>query len=330
MKPKINNNLPFKKHTYRPNPERRKFLKTACVLTGGLVVGGLPVPGKSNMYDKKLEDTSIPSPMPKIQIGSHLISRLVLGSNPVWGYSYQGKLLSKFMVNYFTDDNIVKLLHQSEGAGITTWQAGFQKRLPDVWKRYQDEGGKMNLIILHSFNEISIKEIASLNPIAIVHHGGVSDRLLVSGKFQRIRDFVKEVKDVGVMAGVSCHKPEVIEKISEEDWENDLFMACFYEMTRSPSEWEKMLGFTPFQYIFHDNDPKRMCRTIRSTGKPVLGFKILAGGWAGDRKELTEQAFKFAFQNIKASDGVIVGILPAFDDQVSENVKYTIKYGRNV
>ncbi|GAG00719.1 unnamed protein product, partial [marine sediment metagenome] len=150
------------------------------------------------------------------------------------------------------------------------------------------------------------------------------------GKFQKVHDYVKEVKDTGVMAGVSCHKPEVIEKISEEDWENDLFMACFYEITRSKEEWKKMLGFTPFQYIFHDNDPKRMCRAIRSARKPVLGFKILAGGWAADRKELTEKAFKFAFQNIKASDGVIVGMLPAFDDQVSENVKYTVKYEGNL
>jgi len=35
----------------------------------------------------------------------------------------------------------------------------------------------------------------------------------------------------------------------------------------------------------------------------------------------------YAFQNIKPSDGVIVGMLPVFSDQVTENAGYTIKYG---
>ncbi len=330
MKQNINKNLLFGDSHCRSNPKRRTFLKTACVVAGGLAVGGLPIPGVSNTYNKKLKDTSLAAAMPKIQVGDYVISRLVLGGNPTWGISYQGKMLSKLMLDYFTDDNIVKLLRQSEHAGINTWQTGFNKRLEGVWKKYKDEGGKMNLIVLHSIGKIPLKEIASLHPIAIVHHGGVTDRFWLKGELNKVHDYVKKVKDLGILAGVSCHKPVVIQKVTDEDWENDLFMTCFYEMTRSKVEWKKMIGFEPFQYIFHKNDPEIMCSRIRSTNKPVLGFKILAGGWAADKKQLTEKAFKFAFQNIKVSDGVIVGMLPAFDDQVSENVKYTVEYGRSV
>ena len=86
---------------------RRAFLKATCGVTTGLLAGGRTVAGTSEVVA-----------MPRVRIGSHLVSRLVLGANPLWGYSYQGELMSKFMANHFNDDNILKLLHQSERAGI--------------------------------------------------------------------------------------------------------------------------------------------------------------------------------------------------------------------
>jgi hypothetical protein len=295
---------------------RRTFLKATCGLTAGLLAGG-----------KSVTAAQAGSPMPRVRIGSHLVSRLVLGANPIWGYSYQGELMSKFMVNYYNDDNILKLLHQSEKAGIDTFQTNFDKRFPGVWKRYRDEGGKMNLVILYHPAEVTVKEAALYKPIAIVHHGGVTDSLFKDDKSQVVRDFVKEVKDTGVLAGVSSHRPDVIDRITEESWENDLFMTCCYVMSRSPEDLQKILGFKPIQTAFIPSDPERMCQSIRRTSKPCLAFKILAGGWMAGRPKQTEQAFRYAFENIKPSDGVIVGMLPVFSDQIRENTGYTIKYG---
>ncbi len=293
---------------------RRAFLKTACGISAGLMAGGFPA-------------SATPGAMPQIRLGKFLVSRLVLGANPVWGYSYQGELMSKFMVQYFNDDNIVKLLHQSERAGINTFQTNFTKRFPNAWKRYRDEGGKMQLVILYHPKEVTVKEAAGYGPIAIVHHGGVTDNYWRNNKFELVHDFVKEVKDVGVLAGVSCHEPEVIDRITDENWENDLFMGCFYVMSRQEADWKKILGFKPIQSTFRPADPERMCQSIRRTGKPCFGFKILAGGWSAGDPAQTEQAFKYAFENIKPTDGVIVGMLPAFTDQVTENATHARKYG---
>jgi hypothetical protein len=41
-----------------------------------------------------------------------------------------------------------------------------------------------------------------------------------------------------------------------------------------------------------------------------------------------KEAFRFAFQNIKPSDGVIVGMYPRFFDEVSANAKYTRQFGK--
>ncbi len=316
------------KSAHNTIPDRRTFLRSACCGAAGIAVARFAVTdGVKGAESKK--SVSPPQAMPTVQIGGYTVSRLVLGANPVWGYSYQGKLLGRYMVDYYTDENILKLLKNAESAGITLWQGSYNKRLPDVWKRYKDEGGSMNLIMLHSYGDVSLREIGALKPIGIVHHGGVSDRLLVNNEFGKVHDFVREVKDMGLLAGVSCHRPAVIERVTEEDWaEVDLFMACFYQMTRSKEEWEKLIGFNPFQWVFHRDDPAAMCSVIRSVKKPVLGFKILAGGWAAEERDGAEKAFAFAYQNIKASDGVIVGFLPVFDDQISQNADYAIKYGQ--
>jgi hypothetical protein len=295
---------------------RRAFLKTTCGISAGLLAGG-------KMVAAGLAAQS----MPQIRIGDYSVSRVVLGANPIWGYSYQGELMSKFMVTHFNDDNILKLLHQSERAGINTFQTNFDKRFPNVWKRYRDEGGRMNLVILYHPAEVTVKEAASFKPIAIVHHGGVTDNQWKNGKSQVVHDFVKEVKDAGVLAGVSSHRPDVIDKITEDNWENDMFMTCCYVMSRSAEDLEKILGFKPIQTTFIPGDRERMCESIRKTNKPCLAFKILAGGWMAGNSKQTEQAFMYAFQNIKPSDGVIVGMLPVFSDQVSENAAYAIKYG---
>jgi len=60
---------------------------------------------------------------------------------------------------------------------------------------------------------------------------------------------------------------------------------------------------------------------IRQVPRPCLGFKILAAGRRCDSRESVRQAFEFAFQNIKPSDAVIVGMFPKFSDHISANVQ---------
>ncbi len=47
-------------------------------------------------------------------------------------------------------------------------------------------------------------------------------------------------------------------------------------------------------------------------------------GWS---KYAVEKAFRFAFENIKPIDGVIVGMYPRFSDEISQDVEHVRKYG---
>jgi hypothetical protein len=65
---------------------------------------------------------------------------------------------------------------------------------------------------------------------------------------------------------------------------------------------------------------------MRQTEKPCLAFKILAAGRLCDRAEWVETAFESAFRQIKASDAVIVGMYPEYEDQVAINAELVRRF----
>jgi hypothetical protein len=82
-------------------------------------------------------------------------------------------------------------------------------------------------------------------------------------------------------------------------------------------------------YHFLRDDPRVMTSVIRQVKQPCLAFKILGAGRLCSSQEDVIAAFKFAFENIKPTDGIIVGMFPWYFDEVTANVRYTKEYGFN-
>ncbi|MHC4740662.1 MAG: hypothetical protein ACYS8Z_02055 [Planctomycetota bacterium] len=269
--------------------------------------------------------------LPTIQLGNHRITRLIAGCNPILGYSYMGPIMDKHMREYFTPDQTIEFLWQCERAGINAHQFSHPDKMVDVFRKLRDRGSKMKLICLLAGGpeKVSIKQVVKdIRPIAIVHHGGVTDRLFREGKSREVHDFVKRVKDAGVLTGVSAHNPDYIKRIADEGWDVDLFMTCFYYLTRTPEELEKMPPVVTAQigYPFFASDPMTMTKIVRQVDQPCLGFKILAAGRMCTSNQKLETAFKFAFDHIKQTDGVIVGMYPQHSNQIQQNAQYTRKF----
>jgi hypothetical protein len=178
---------------------------------------------------------------------------------------------------------------------------------------------------------LKIKEIINTaSPIAVVHHGGVTDRLFSEGDSMIVHDYVKVVKDTGLLAGVSAHNPDVIKKIADEGWEVDFFMTCFYYLTRTVNMKEPMATLPTGAYVFYKNDPEAMTKVVRQVKQPCLAFKILGAGRQCSNQEKVKAAFQYAFSNIKPTDGMIVGMFPWFFDEVSVNSQYTREFGKKL
>jgi hypothetical protein len=74
-------------------------------------------------------------------------------------------------------------------------------------------------------------------------------------------------------------------------------------------EWKKALNGEIMEMpneTYLQSDPPRMYSVMRQTKKPCFAFKILAAGRIPDRG--IDQAFRTAFESIKPSDGIYVGM----------------------
>ncbi len=266
-----------------------------------------------------------PALIPKIRLGAHSVTRLILGSNPFNGFSYGIPSLSQHMREWSTPERIAEVLRQCEQNGINTWQFSYYPASLAALKLHQSAGGRLQWILLTGGamrgNPGLIAEVAKMKPLAIVHHGGVTDEHFRAGSMDKVRDYLKAIRDSGVLVGMSTHIPGVIEWVEEHNWDLDFYMACMFQIGRPEAETRKMLGDLPLGQVFLESDPPRMCRAILGTRKPCLAFKILAAGRHGETPEKLEGAFRFAFANIKPQDAAIVGMYPRFKNEIRENAE---------
>lgn len=301
---------------------RRHFMKESAALSMALMA-------TTSAQGQAAETESMPS----ITLGDFKISRLIVGSNQMLGYSHFNRLLSRMMQDYFTIDRIVEFLNHCSQLGINAFQSSYDEKLDQALSRFRDGGGKIQWICLASGallekTEVLREMIKKHKPLAIAHHGWNTDRHFREGKLNLVEDFIKRVHDLDTLAGVSTHNPALLEHIDEKNWEHDFYMASFHYISRSEEELREKLGYIPVprSEVYLQEDPAEMCASVRKVDKPTLVYKILAAGRYTNSDQSVESRFRFAFENIKKNDAVIVGMFPLYEDEAAQNVAYTKKY----
>jgi hypothetical protein len=308
---------------------RRRFLQqvsagAAAALSGPL---GLTAPTSAG---EEVPPGTVPASLPTIAIGRYRLTRLIAGSNPISGYSHTTWNLAEHMKEYFTLERVVDFVERCERMGINAWQTGHgpNEKVVRALGTLRERGSKIHWFCLawEGDGHRPLEEVVALKPIAVVHHGGVTDRLFRANQAEKVHDFVKKAHDAGVLAGVSSHNPANVAFIEEKGWENDFFMTCLYNVTRPAEEIRSKLGTVPLGEPFLESDRDLMSAVLRQVKRPCLAFKILAAGRLCWDEKSVESAFDYAFSHIKKADGVIVGMYPRFRDEIAKNVELTLKY----
>jgi hypothetical protein len=268
--------------------------------------------------------TKIDPLLPTVKLGKHDVTRLIIGGNPIYGYSHFNRLLNQHQTDWHTPERVMALLKRSEQAGLNCWQNSYAKRTLQDLDRYRAGGGTMLWLCLgkpdwdqHPEN---IVDAAKHKPIGIAPHGSLADRLHREKKLEVLNDLLKRIRDQGVLVGLSAHNPDLVELAEEKGWNVDYYMCCLYNRTRPREELQKLLGNDlPLGEIYLPSDPPRMFKVVQSVKKPCLIYKVLAAGRLIGNKAEIRECFKVALQNIKAQDALIVGMYQQFGDQVGDN-----------
>ena len=309
----------------QPDPDtaattRRQFLQRAAgAVASAAVFSELSSPAQAR-------DT-IAGPrtlLPAIKLGPHQVTRLIIGGNPIYGYSHFNKILSQYQTTWHTPERVVELLLHAEAKGINTWQSSYAERTLADLDRYRSAGGTMNWLCLGKpdwdDHPEFIEVVAKHHPIGIAPHGALGERLHRQNKLGVLTDLLKRIRDAGVLVGLSAHDPALIELSEDKGWDVDYYMCCLYYLTRPRDEFQKLLGGElPVGEIYLASDPPRMFKIIKGTTKPCLVYKVLAAGRKIDSAAQVRQCFETVFENIKSTDAVIVGMYQQLGDQVGEN-----------
>ena len=274
-----------------------------------------------------LSATSAAPALPQIRLGRYSLSRLICGANPFNGGSHLSKFFNLELRRYYTPEQILKTLRRCQEVGINCFQSHMANA--ELFKRFTSEGGKMHLLVVGSGDGSDIRPLAAAGSIGIAHHGEVTDRLYKQGEIDRAHDYLKRVRDSGLLVGVSTHMSAVVDTIESKGWDVDYYMTCVYERHRSAEELEKLLGQAPIPVgeVYLPKDPPRMFKVMQQTKRPCLAFKILAAGRLSDRAEWVERAFRDTYAAIKPSDAVIVGMYDRYTDQPAENAEFARRFG---
>jgi hypothetical protein len=300
-------------------------LKSATTVAAGLVA-------------PKVLQAETPNLLPTTMLGSHRVTRLVLGTNPVYGTSHFNRQYDQHMLEWFTDERVIKLMLDCEKAGINTWQGSFRYDMRRQIPAIRAAGSNLQFICLvASWNydekmprtpeavlDGTIKcaqAAAELKPIGIAIHGSATDILYRGGKIDLIKTYIDRVHALGILAGISTHNPKILETLHAKGFANDFYMTGLYYLSRHPEDWRRDIGMLPVGEGFIASDPPKMAEAVRKVDKPALVYKVLAAGRKCESEEQKRQAIEWAFKNIKPTDAALIGLYPRYSDQVTETTQ---------
>jgi len=261
--------------------------------------------------------------LPTIDLCGKRVTRLICGGNPFAGFSHTDADRDREMLEYYTMPRLQAALDECWRNGINTIQTRGDRHQMRMYLEHRLNGGQLQWIAQTASEladlKANIAEICRYGAIAIYHHGTRTDNLWHAGRIEEVRDLVKAIKDKGLPAGVGTHIPEIIEYMEEKGWETDFYMGCFYNLARKPKASPAVDRNAYDRERYPETDPPAMAAVLRKVRKPCLAFKILAAGRRCATPQMVEEAFRFAFENIKPTDAVVVGMFQKYRNQVAEN-----------
>jgi len=261
--------------------------------------------------------------LPTIKLGKSDVTRLIMGGNIISGTSHVSAELDGEMEDYYTSENIKKAFKRCEECGINTVALRADKHIARIIREYRLEGGNLQWLAQTASEMLSFRGNINFamryNPIAFYHHGSITDNLIQEKKFDVFKENLKVLRDTGLPVGVATHNPEYIKYFDENGFDIDFYMACVYNLTKIEHVSSAITGKANEGERFDEADIELMFDAISKTAKPCFAFKILgATRRCGTPKEVKD-CFKQAFNRIKPTDGVMVGMFQKYRDQIAEN-----------
>jgi hypothetical protein len=283
-----------------PVSSRREFLQetllfsaavAACRASGGLLAAAELPPGQ----------------LPTIKVGQLEVSRLILGSNPFFGFNHGNPQASMDeMKAYYTEKQIMAVLDAAAEQGITAvWTPCYDDWIR-LWNKYQERGGKLKIWIGQpdpgpERMKDHITAAAKNGAKAVCIQGIAVDGQMTAENFDVVRGWLELIKSFGLPAGLATHLARTHLVAEEKGLPTDFYHQTLYR---------------PDNYVRAGLEDS--LATIEKIAKPVIAYKVLGAGRFAPKDALPE-----VFKRLKPKDGICLGMFPKKKDEIAENVTLT-------
>ena len=237
------------------------------------------------------------------------VTRLIIGANPFGGFSHQSQERDEEMRAFYTVDRIKETWIYAEHAGINTMITNNETpHVLQAVREHINEGGHLQWIAQVNKREKAdmanaIAEVKNIGCKAIYFHGALVDTAYEQKNENTIRKWCDLVRSYGIPVGVAGHSPEV------HFWVNSLEIVDFHAV--SFFNCGSLHDGKGAKFKLSDIDSAVKC--ITSIKKPCIGYKIMGAGRIDP-----QMAFEYAFDKIKPTDVVNVGMYQGDNDNMVE------------
>jgi uncharacterized membrane protein YphA (DoxX/SURF4 family) len=334
--------------TLHESTSRREALKNLATLPvlGAMGWGayrntkkyGIDVMSGATVQVNRMLLNELKGELPKGKIGSHEISRLIMGGNLIGGWAHARDLIyaGSLFKAYNTERKIYETLMLCEQAGINAINIGFPT-IPVMAKYRKLTGSKIKVI-----TQVGIKEksadifedvtFAIDNGMDVIQlQGNWCDWLVRDNRLDVIGGMMERIRSQGYIAGMGAHTIDSFITCEANGIIPDYYMKTMHHddyWSAHPRENRKAFEVdgakSKDHNMFHDNCfcpfPDRTVEFVNRTKVPVVGFKVLAAGAIHPR-----DGFNWAFEN--GADFICAGM---FDFQVVEDTNICIEALQNL
>lgn len=254
---------------------------------------------------------------PRTTVAGISFSRMIIGTNWILGYSHTGPAADHLIKQKnSTIDAIVSLLKVFLDSGVDTLMGpldGNPHLMAAVQKAQQTTGKAIILIDTPIINvddtptarreaEQAITRSRELGAtFCLPHHSSVEQLVNKNQKIiHRLPDYLKMVRDQGLIPGLSCHMPELVVYSDANGYDVETYIQIY-----------NCLGFlmqVEVEYIH---------KIIWSAKKPVITIKPMAAGRVSPFVGLT-----FSWHTLRPCDMITVGCMTP--EEAAEDIEISL------
>lgn len=256
-------------------------------------------------------------PFPRTQVGGVSLSRMIIGTNWILGYSHTSVAADNYIRKTNGNNQAqVALLKRYLSYGVDTIMGPMaaSQLLLDSIKQTEDETGKKLIIVDTPIIDVTDTKEGRKSALETIeqsrkngatfcmpHHSSVEQ--LVNKHTQtidRLPDYLSMVRDNGMIPGLSAHMPELVIYSDQNEYDVETYIQIY-----------NCMGFLMQIEVEYIN------KVIWNAKKPVMTIKSMAAGRVSPFVGLS-----FSWNTIRPQDMVTVGCMNP--DEIDEDVEISM------